>query len=122
MNTKGNKLDEVSSRIIKAILAEPFINESENGNKSKPLLAVVITFWIQPKKNGKKYNFKHIAENKITSIEDAMEEISNYESSTKTQALMTIQTIHQKSAIMLAMEELRIEKNFDYGVVSYNYC
>ena len=97
-------------------------NTAESGNKSKPLLAVVITFWIQPKKGGKKYNFKHITENKITSIEDAMEEISNYESSTKTQALMTIHTIHQKSAIMLAMEELRIENNFDYGVVSYNYC
>lgn len=42
MNTKGNTLDEVSSRIIKAILAEPFINEAE----LVPRIRTIIKTWI----------------------------------------------------------------------------
>lgn len=80
---------------------------------------VIIEFWIQPVKKGKKYKFKHHTSNSIKSIDDAIEEISHYTSSSKTQANMTIHTIHKKSAIMIAMESLRIDSNYNFGIISY---
>lgn len=43
MNTKGNTLEEVSSRITKAILSEPFINEVE----LVPRIRTIIKAWIK---------------------------------------------------------------------------
>lgn len=43
MNTKGNTLLEVSTRITKAILSEPFINEAD----LIPRIRTIIKAWIK---------------------------------------------------------------------------
>ncbi len=43
MNTKGNTLSEVSDRITKAILSEPFINEAA----LTPRIKTIIKAWIK---------------------------------------------------------------------------
>lgn len=80
-----------------------------------------IEFWIQPKKNSKKYYFKHQTDEQIQTIGQAEDEIQSFSSETYTQAMSTRTEITKPSAIQKAMQELYIESNWDYGVVKF-YC
>ncbi len=80
---------------------------------------MIIQFWIQPKKRGRKYIFKcSIDSDIVISIEDAEEIITRFEEIRINNTGGESAKITRKSEVMKAMEAINVETNYDFGIVS----